>query len=107
MELQSIEDFMKEQDAIDAEKARTDVTMHAQLLPKKPKRTIDAEAVTAEQRAKEEIGNENWVGKLLGLSISKAPGLPSHLLIRFRVSQRTSSHRDIQSTIENTTRTNV
>jgi hypothetical protein len=67
MELQSIEDFEKEMDALDAVKARNALTKPPQPLSKKPKRTIDAEAVSAEQRAREEIGNENWVGKLLGL----------------------------------------
>jgi hypothetical protein len=33
------------------------------------KRTIDVKALEAEKAAREEIGNNNWVGKLLGLLI--------------------------------------
>jgi hypothetical protein len=33
------------------------------------KRTIDVKALEAEKVAREEIGNNNWVGKLLGLLI--------------------------------------
>jgi hypothetical protein len=59
------------------------------------KRTIDAEALEAKKAAREEIGNNNWVGKLLGLLIP-----PKHLLSLLtmsRIPQCTSSHSAIQS----------
>jgi hypothetical protein len=68
MELQSIEDFEAEMAIFDAAKVMAATTKPIpQHLPKKPKRTIDAGALEAERKAREEMGNENWIGKLLGL----------------------------------------
>jgi hypothetical protein len=68
IQLQSIEDFEKEQDALDAEKARA-AKVNPQPLPKRAKKTVDLDALAAEQQARDEIGNTNWVGRLLGLLI--------------------------------------
>ncbi|KAH8801139.1 hypothetical protein F5882DRAFT_167609 [Hyaloscypha sp. PMI_1271] len=66
MELQSIENFEAEMAIFDAAKVMTATTQPIpQHLPKKPKRTIDAGALEAERKAREEMGNENWIGKLL------------------------------------------
>lgn len=75
MELQSIEDFEKEMDALDAVKAITASSkpirrQNPQPLPKKPKRTVDADALEVENRAKEEMGNEDWISKLNSLLTS-------------------------------------
>jgi hypothetical protein len=76
MELQSIEDFEAEMDVLDAAKGMTATTKPiSQHLPKKPKRTIDAGALEAERKAREEMGNENWIGKLLGLFPSNSSSL--------------------------------
>jgi hypothetical protein len=76
MELQSIEDFEAEMDVLDAAKGMTATTKPIpQHLPKKPKRTIDAGAFEAERKAREEMGNENWIGKLLGLFPSNSSSL--------------------------------
>lgn len=69
MNLQSIEDFDAEMDALDAKKASTATTkpiptLNSQHLPKKPKKTVDPNALAAELQAREELGNENWVSKL-------------------------------------------
>lgn len=74
MQLQSIEDFEREQDALDAERART--AKLTQPLPKRAKKSIDAAALAAEQRARDEIGEVNWVGRLLGLFIPKSLTFP-------------------------------
>ena len=47
------------------------------------KRSTDVEALKAEKAAREEIGNNNWVGKLLGLLIPPNP--TSHRLTPSRV----------------------
>ncbi len=70
IQLQSIEDFEREQDALDAERART-AKEKPQPLPKKAKKTVDLNALAAEQVAREEMGDVNWVGRLLGLSNPK------------------------------------
>lgn len=77
MELQSIEDFDAEMDAVDAKKSNTSTTkpiptINSQHLPKKPKKTVDPNALVAELQAREELGNENWVSKLNGSLTSKA-----------------------------------
>lgn len=77
MELQSIKAFDAEMDALDAKKASTATTkpiptLNSQHLPKKPKKTVDPNALAAELQAREELGNENWVSKLNGSLTSKA-----------------------------------
>jgi hypothetical protein len=74
MQLQNIEDFEREQDALDAERARTAKLTHP--LPKRAKKSIDVTALAAEQHARDEIGEVNWVGRLLGLFIPKSLPFP-------------------------------
>ena len=87
---QSIEDFMKEQDELDAQKA-SDAAVQLAVNPnkkqnkaflqaernllkaekKQKKAALEAERKSAEERgngAVKELGVENWVGKLLGKS---------------------------------------
>jgi hypothetical protein len=70
MALQPIEDFDAEMDALDALKPRTapanQIPTAPQHLPKKAKKTIDVAAIEVEKVAREELGNENWIGKLVG-----------------------------------------
>ena len=71
MNLQSIEDFDAEMDAIDAKKPSPSTskpmpTLNPQHLPKKPKKTVDQNVLATELQAREELGNENWVSKLNG-----------------------------------------
>ena len=73
---QSMEEFLKEQDKLDAlaqvqNKASSPPTPSSTPPSKKTRRTIDIEALSAEARALEEIGDTNWIGRLLGKSIEK------------------------------------
>lgn len=75
---QSMEDFMKEQDELDAIRlaAQKSSALHppsSSPLSKKARKLIDVEALTAEANAIEEIGNTNWVGRLLGKYWSDTP----------------------------------
>jgi len=69
---QSIEDFMREQEQLDAVKsaelkARAQATL-ANSNPKKyKKKEIDVEVAAAEARGVAEIGETNWTGRLLGM----------------------------------------
>jgi hypothetical protein len=63
---QSIDDFMKEQDNLDAIKhVETKTSVQAMSLPRK-KVKIDVEVQALEARAIDECGETNWVGKLSG-----------------------------------------
>jgi len=70
VQFQSIEDFEKEQDALDELKA-TEADVKAKLQPptkkQKKQKTVDLEVLAIEAQAMEEIGDVNWVGRLLGL----------------------------------------
>ncbi len=72
-QFQSIEDFVKEQDELEVLKASQEKQKpqpQSQPHPKpkkKPKKEVDGETLAAEVRAVEEIGDVNWVGRLLGL----------------------------------------
>jgi hypothetical protein len=64
---QSIEEFMREQDEIDAIKlAEANARAEAATPSKKARKTIDIEALALEARALEEIGETNWIGRLHG-----------------------------------------
>ena len=72
IELQSIEDFEAEMDAIDVGRATTSASkpvsqINPYQLPKKPKRAVDVDALEAEKVAREEMGNEDWISKLNGV----------------------------------------
>ncbi|KAE9368600.1 hypothetical protein N431DRAFT_494026 [Stipitochalara longipes BDJ] len=67
MELQSIEDFEAEMDAMDIVKetaAKSTTQLNPHHFPKKPKRTVDIDTLEAEKLARKEMGNEDWVSKL-------------------------------------------
>jgi hypothetical protein len=64
---QSIEEFMREQDELDAIKlAEAKARAEATASSKKARKTIDIEALALEARALEEIGETNWIGRLHG-----------------------------------------
>lgn len=68
---QSIEEFMKEQDELDAARLATGKSISPPTPTntppsKKVRRAIDVEALSLEARALEEIGDTNWTGRLLG-----------------------------------------
>jgi hypothetical protein len=71
---QSIDDFVREQEALDAVKSAQMKSRAQALLSNtktKPKSKIkrvqvDVEAVAAEARAVAELGDTNWAGRLLG-----------------------------------------
>jgi len=69
MELQSIEDFDAEMDAMDIVQgtAKSPNLLNPYHLPKKQKRTVDIDALEAEKLAREEMGNEDWISKLNGV----------------------------------------
>lgn len=67
----SIEDFMKQQDAIDHVKSQELKAIAAAKLAnsrpgKKNRRPIDEAAIAAEARAVAELGDTNWTGRLGG-----------------------------------------
>ncbi|KAG9234247.1 hypothetical protein BJ875DRAFT_461944 [Amylocarpus encephaloides] len=61
VELQPIEDFMKEEDAKDASKVPDS---WEQPPAKKQKKGVDVEALAAEEQATKDMGDMNWIGKL-------------------------------------------
>jgi hypothetical protein len=68
---QSIDDFMKEQEQLDAVKsaemkARAKAALANSNIKKVKKAPVDVEAAAAEARAVAEIGETNWTGRLLG-----------------------------------------
>jgi hypothetical protein len=68
---QSMEDFMKEQDELDAIRlaAQESSALHTPSGSpplKKARKSIDVESLTVEANAIEEIGDTNWIGRLLG-----------------------------------------
>lgn len=69
-ELQSMDDFMREQNEADALKvAKLPANLAANPTKKQQKAALEAERKTVEQQATEavkELGAVNWVGKLLG-----------------------------------------
>jgi len=65
---------LKEQDELDAltlekTKASSPPTTCSAPPSKKARRAINIEALTSEARALEEIGDGNWIGRLLGKCI--------------------------------------
>lgn len=86
---QSIEEFMKEQDELDAvrlaaQKAALPLSPSSTPPSKKARRTVDIDALALESKALEEIGDFNWIGRLLGkLSRNNAVG---HQLTESRIS---------------------
>jgi hypothetical protein len=71
MELQSIEDFEAEMDAQDTVRegaVKTALPVNPYHLPKKPKRTVDTDALEAEKLAREELGSVDWISILNGKS---------------------------------------
>ena len=62
---------MKEQDELDAvrlaaKKAALPLSPSSTPPPKKVRKTVDINALTLESKALEEIGDFNWIGRLLG-----------------------------------------
>jgi hypothetical protein len=73
-DFQSMEEFLKEQDELDAltlekTKASSSPTTSSAPCSKKARRSINIEALTSEAKALEEIGDGNWIGRLLGKCI--------------------------------------
>jgi hypothetical protein len=69
MELQSIEDFEAEMDAMDTVReaaVKATLPVNPYHLPKKPKRTVDTDALEAEKLAREELGSVDWISILNG-----------------------------------------
>lgn len=69
--LQSMDDFMKEQDELDAIRLAAQepsalYTPSGSPPLKKARKSIDVETLTVEANAVEEIGDINWIGRLLG-----------------------------------------
>ena len=69
-EFQSMDDFMREQDQIDAIRlaARKASPPLNQPPAKKIKKTVDLEALALETTAILELGDSNWTGRLQGTS---------------------------------------
>jgi hypothetical protein len=69
---QSIEEFMREQDELDAMRLTTREAPTPSSTPpsRKARKAIDIEALSLEANALEEIGETNWIGKLLGKPLS-------------------------------------
>jgi len=63
LQFQDIDEWVKEQDVLDAQKASQGSPKPVPIA-KKSKHVVDVEAIAAEQLALEEMGNDNWVGKL-------------------------------------------
>lgn len=69
---QSMEEFLKEQDELDATRLAaqkpSDLHTPSSSPPlKKARRTIDLDTLSVEAAAIREIGDTNWVGRLLGM----------------------------------------
>jgi hypothetical protein len=70
---QSIEEFMQQQDELDAARLATRKTSAAPVPSstwpsKKARKTIDIEALALEATVLDEIGDINWIGRLQGQS---------------------------------------
>ena len=65
-QFQSIEDFVKEHEELEAPKASQEKQKPQPQPKKKPKKEVDGETLATEARAVEELGDVNWVGRLLG-----------------------------------------
>ncbi|RDL40611.1 uncharacterized protein BP5553_00590 [Venustampulla echinocandica] len=63
-QFQTMDDFIKEGDEREAVLLASKPPPKTQPLGKKQKRVVDIEALTAEARALEAIGDTNWIGKL-------------------------------------------
>lgn len=71
---QSIEDFLREQDGLDAARLATTqpsspLTQSHTPPTKKARRLIDVDSLAVEASAVREIGDINWVGRLLGKAL--------------------------------------
>jgi hypothetical protein len=77
-QFQSIDDFMREQEQLDAVKsaemkARAQAVLANSNTKKFKRPPVDAEAAAAEARAVAELGQINWTGRLLGKTLSLQP----------------------------------
>jgi hypothetical protein len=83
-QFQSIEDFVKEHDELDLLKASQEKQKPQPQPKKKPKKEVDGETLATEAIAVEEIGDVNWVGRLLGLRSNPFWFGISNVLIAFQ-----------------------
>ena len=61
-------------------------------IDKGPIKIVDEEMLRIEQLARDEIGDFNWIGQLLGMFVRPYNRL-SYLVTKLRVSERTPSNR--------------